>query len=222
MLSVENCTTFPLWLFASSDNLSTNARSKRRARSICEPHAWEIWSLNLHKIHVFKDLVMSKRLRPPFFWSLLVMNIVHILVKSDIKLFTAFALSKLCNLFLKLRWKKTKDMILCLHVNYIVFCMKGSFTVTLSPNSNFVVDHNVSSMYCWSSSGKYVNLQVIRSIHKCYIFKTDRRAKSHDFVVSLTISRPISCSHMLATNFSRFLAKSNSKNILELQSWFSR
>ena len=133
-----------------------------------------------------------------------------------------FALSKLCNLFLKLRWKKTKDMILCLHVNYIVFCMKGSFTVTLSPNSNFVVDHNVSSMYCWSSSGKYVNLQVIRSIHKCYIFKTDRRAKSHDFVVSLTISRPISCSHMLATNLSRFLAKSNSKNILELQSWFSR
>ena len=113
-------------------------------------------------------------------------------------------------------------MILCLHVNYIVFCMKGSFTGTLSPDSNFVVDHNVSSMYCWSSSGKYVNLQVIRSIHKCYIFKTDRRAKSHDFVVSLTISRPISCSHMLATNFSRFLAKSNSKNILELQSWFSR
>ena len=108
-------------------------------------------------------------------------------------------------------------MILCLHVNYIVFCMKGSFTVTLSPDGNFVVDHNVSSMYCWSSSGKYVNLQVIRSIHKCYIFKTDQRAKSPDFVVSLTIS----CSHMLATDFSHFLEKSNSKNILELQSWFS-
>ena len=53
------------------------------------------------------------------------MNIVHILIKSYIKLFTAFARSKLCNLFLKLR-KKIKDMILCLHVNYIVFCMKGS------------------------------------------------------------------------------------------------
>ena len=59
----------------------------------------------------------------------------------------------------------------------------------------------------------YVNSQVIRSIHKCYIFNTDRRAKTHDFVVSLTISQPISCSHVLATDFSRFLEKSNSKII---------
>ena len=80
-------------------------------------------------------------------------------------------------------------MILCLHVNYIVFCMKGSFIVTLSPDSNFVVVHNVLSMYCWSSSWKYVNLQVFRSIHKCYIFNTDRHAKSHNFTTYLMLSR---------------------------------
>lgn len=56
---------------------------------------------------------MSKRLRTPFFWSLSIMNIVHILVKSDIKLFTAFALSKLCNLFLKLRLKKKLKIWFC-------------------------------------------------------------------------------------------------------------
>ena len=42
-----------------------------------------------------------------------------------------------------------------------------------------------------------------------------RLAKSHDFVVCLMISRPISHSHKLATDFSRFLLKSNSKKILE-------
>ena len=54
---------------------------------------------------------MSKRLRAPFFWSLSILNILHILIKSYIKLFTAFALSdlsKLCNLFLKVRKKKLK------------------------------------------------------------------------------------------------------------------
>lgn len=39
---------------------------------------------NLRKIHVFKDLVMSKRLRAPFFWSRSIMNILHVLIKSYI------------------------------------------------------------------------------------------------------------------------------------------
>lgn len=114
----------------------------------CELHAWEIWSLILHKIHMFKDLVMPKRLRAPFFWSLSIMNIIHILVKSHIKLFTTFPLSKLCNLFLKLRKKKVKIWFCVFRfITLYNFCMKGSFIVTLSPDSNFVVDHNVSSIF---------------------------------------------------------------------------
>ena len=42
-----------------------------------------------------------------------------------------------------------------------------------------------------------------------------RLAKSHDFVVRLMISRPISHSRKLATDFSHFLVKLNSKKILE-------
>ena len=38
-----------------------------------------------------------------------------------------------------------------------------------------------------------------------------RLVKSHDFVMSLTILGPVSHSHELATDFSRFLEKSNSK-----------
>ena len=86
--------------------------------------------------------------------------------------------------------------------------MKGSFIVTLSPDSNFAVVHNVSSMYCWSSSGKYVNLQVIRSIHKCYIYRYRSTCQvsrlcceSHNFTAYLMLSP------LLATDFSRFLEK---------------
>ena len=44
--------------------------------------------------------------------------------------------------------------------------------------------------------------------------QNDRLAKSHDFVVhmSLMISWPVSHSYKLATDFSRFLEKSNSKS----------
>ena len=40
-----------------------------------------------------------------------------------------------------------------------------------------------------------------------------RLAKSHNFVVSLTISPPISCSREFTTDFTHFLKKSNSKKV---------
>ena len=38
-------------------------------------------------------------------------------------------------------------------------------------------------------------------------------AKSHNFVMSLTILQPIGCSHESTTDFSHFLEKSNFKNL---------
>ena len=51
---------------------------------------------------------------------------------------------------------------------------------------------------------KFTPKSKLTDVHK------HRLAKCHDFVVCLTISRPISRSHELATDFSCFLEKSNS------------
>ena len=64
---------------------------------------------------------------------------------------------------------------------------------------------------------KYLDLKLLVAFLCQNKGSKSRLVKSHDFVMSLTILGPVSHSHELATDFSRFLEKSNSK-----QFWICR